>query len=110
MIQIRENLKKLGVQFEETDFQQIISKVKQSKLNKKRQGEEIHIIEWNTNFMCWNMVNPELNQNTIWLQLSKYSPQELVYIKSYLARYEAFFEKCQEYNIVDLGSSEIPWI
>lgn len=89
-----------GIQFEERDLQEIISKVKQDKLNFLRQGDEVHRIEWNTNLCCWNMVHPELNENPIWLQLTRYSAQEVIYINNYLRRYEAFFDKCLEFKIV----------
>lgn len=97
---IKENLTKLNIQFEDADLEQIISKVKQSKMDARRNGNEIHLIEWNTNFANWNLVHPELNENPIWLQLSKYSPEELVKVKNYLGRYEAFFDKCLEFGIV----------
>lgn len=94
-------MKLWNIQFEENDLQQIISKVKQPKMDKFRQGNEIHIIEWNTNFICWNLVHPELNQNKIHIQLSEYSPEELSKLKNYLGRYEAFFDACVQYKIVN---------
>jgi hypothetical protein len=96
-------LREKGLQFEDSDWEQIIEKVKRPQLDKLRRGNEIHIIEWNTGFICWNLVHPELNQNPIWLQLSKYSSDEVSKIKSYLGRYEAFFEKCIEYGVNYLG-------
>ena len=69
-------------------------------MNKHRNGNEIHRIEWNTNFICWNMIHPELNDNIIWQQLSRYSANEVTLINSYLGRYETFFDKCLEYGVV----------
>lgn len=76
-------------------------------MDKMRQGDEVHIIEWNTNFICWNVVHPELNQNKIWLQLTQYTTDELPKLKNYLGRYEAFFDACVEYKIVRKSKAEI---
>jgi len=97
---IAENLKALGIQFEQAELDDLISKIKQPKLDSLRKGNHIHLIEWNTNFGCWNLVHPELNDNNIWKQLSRYSKDEVTKITNYLKRYEVFFDKCTEYGIV----------
>lgn len=72
-------------------------------MNKHRQHNEIHIIEWNTNFICWNLLHPQLNENRIWDQLTKYSKHEVALVKAYLGRYEAFFDKCIQVGITFIG-------
>lgn len=56
------------------------------KLSKKSEENKINLIEWRLCLNSYNIINPDLNSNEIWKELTKYTSDETKLIESFLGR------------------------
>ena len=78
-----------GFEFESEDLTEIISTIKHDRLDSERSNlpeDAIHYLEFKLGLCSYNLVFPELNENPIWVQFSKYSPEEYVQLETLQSR------------------------
>lgn len=91
-----------GIEFEEEEFEEIISACRTEGFNEERaQFDEdcLHFVEWKLGFGAWNLTNENLNRNPVWVQFSKYSPEELKAMRLLLNRMFEVCDACVKYGL-----------
>lgn len=97
---LEQYLRDNNFEFEDQDFQELISCIKSEegegmKNQRKNLPEDaVHLIEFKLGVCSYNIVNPNLNENRIWLQFSKYSQEEQKLLQAMIARFNKVCNAC----------------
>lgn len=80
------------------------------RLSQNSRPDELNLFEWKLGVACYNLVNPSMNSDPIWRQLTNYTDDEIVQMEHLTARLKLVLEemeKTKSYLLIDAEQSFI---